>query len=273
MVEADVDVGKVMPKFDLKFTVQDYLDKMDAVGIQTVILTPKSGENVKVSVEKLKKIIDKHPDRFAGVVSVGESSEGLDNIETAIKEHSFKGVSLSPHYLEKSPSDKSFYPIYEKCVELDVPIMIKVGAVWQPNLRSSVCHPSYLEDVAIDFPELKIVGFHVGWPWTDEMILLAWKFKNVFIAASNHYPKSSWIGDFPTSCWDPSLIGFINSGRGCTAYLQEAQVPWKGMDKVLFASTFPAFDPSIIIDEMKQVLNAEAFVKVSRQNATKVFGF
>lgn len=272
MQEGDVHVSKSMPSFVAKFNAEDYIAKMDSVGIQTAIIASKSGGNVLGSVEKLKEIMDLYPTRFAGLVNVGESNEHLDYVETAIKKFSFKGVSLSPHYLEKAPDDRSFYPIYEKCLELDVPIMIKTGAAWQPTLRSFACHPRHLEEVAIDFPDLKIIGFHVGWPWTAEMIMLAWKFKNIYIATSNHYPISSWVGDFPTACWDPSLIDFANNGRGCTAYV-EAQTSWMGMDKIVFASTFPAFDPLLMIDEMKQVLKKEAFNKISRENATKLFGF
>jgi uncharacterized protein len=277
MPESGNNPKKVMPNFERSFSLSDYLEKMDKSGIETALLS-SSKKHGKVdeqddlsSVLKLKQIIEKYHGRFAGLVGAGEgSAEELDLITTSVREYGFKGVNLSTQYFSKPPNDSQYYPIYQKCVDLDIPVLIKVGAVWQPDMHSTDCHPLCLEDIAIDFPELKIVGNHIGWPWTDEMLLLAWKFKNVYIATSNHYPKSNWAGDFPTAAWDPSFIDFINNGRGCTAYLDQNQ-PWYGMDKVIFASTFPAFDPSIMIDEMKTVLSEKAFANICRHNSKKLF--
>ena len=93
-----------------------------------------------------------------------------------------------------------YYPFYAKCAELGVPIQIQVGHSAQWFLRT-VAQPITLDRVAIDFPELKIIGIHIGHPWTEEMISMAWKHPNVFIGTDAHLPKY----------WDKTLINFINS--------------------------------------------------------------
>ena len=110
-----------------------------------------------------------------------------------------------------------WYPFYAKCVELDVPVQLQVGQsmIYDPSLRlRSVGRPIALDAVACDFPELKLIGIHVGIPWTDEMIAMAWKHPNVFIGCDAHSP----------AYWPESFRHYINS---------------YGQDKVLFGTDFP----------------------------------
>src|SRR5204862_119203 len=89
-------------------------------------------------------------------------------------------------------------------------------AFWTRKMRS-VGRPISLDAVACDFPELKLVGIHVGIPWTDEMIAMAWKHPNVYIGSDAHSPKY----------WPASFIQYLNS---------------YGQDKVLFGTDYPVLD-------------------------------
>ena len=99
-------------------------------------------------------------------------------------EQGFRGLRLLPWLWEAPPTDRRFYPLYAACVELGVPFCTQVGHTG-PLKPSEVGRPiPYIDQVAIDFPELTIVGGHIGYPWTEEMIAVCRKHENVWIDTS-----------------------------------------------------------------------------------------
>jgi hypothetical protein len=99
--------------------------------------------------------------------------------------------------VELAPDHARWYPFYAKCVELDVPVQPRSDSrscTTRPTARS-VGRPITLDAVACDFPELKLVGIHVGIPWSDEMIAMAWKHPNVYIGCDAHSPRY-WPASF-----------------------------------------------------------------------------
>ena len=106
----------------------------------------------------------------------------------------------------------------------------------------------YLDEVALTFPELTIIGGHIGYPWTDEMIALAWKYPNVYIDTSAYLPRF----------YPPVLRMFMNS---------------YGQDKVLFGTNYPMLSPSRCRAQVEELgLKPEAREKFLRLNALKAFG-
>jgi predicted TIM-barrel fold metal-dependent hydrolase len=88
---------------------------------------------------------------------------------------------MLPWLWETPPTDRRFYPLYAECVELGVPFCTQVGHTG-PLRPSEPGRPiPYIDQIAIDFPELTIVGGHVGYPWTEEMVAAARKHENVYI--------------------------------------------------------------------------------------------
>ena len=82
------------------------------------------------------------------------------------------------------PSDRRYYPLYAECIERGIPFCLQVGRTG-PLCPSEPGRPiPYLDTVALEFPELVIVGGHIGYPWTAEMISLATKYPNVYIDTS-----------------------------------------------------------------------------------------
>jgi hypothetical protein len=90
------------------------------------------------------------------------------------------------------PDNRRYYPLYAECVELGIPFCLQVGHTG-PLCPSESGRPiPYLDHVALEFPELKIVAGHIGYPWTAEMIALATKYPNVYIdTAAYTMPSSS----------------------------------------------------------------------------------
>ena len=121
-------------------------------------------------------------------------------LEHAVTELGFIGAHLYPHWFELPANHAKYYPFYAKCIELDVPVQMQVGQslIYSKQQRCrSVGRPIYLDDIACDLPELKLIGSHVGIPWHDEMIAMAWKHDNVYICTDAHSPSTGqrvWSG-------------------------------------------------------------------------------
>jgi uncharacterized protein len=128
-------------------------------------------------------------------------------------EYGFVGVRIEPFLYDRPPTHPSFYPIYAACVEEGLTFQTQVGHTG-PLYPSYTGQPLYIDRVALDFPELRIVCGHIGWPWTEEMIAVAWKHRNVYIDTSAHVP----------SHYPERFVHFLKTF---------------GREKVLFATDFP----------------------------------
>jgi predicted TIM-barrel fold metal-dependent hydrolase len=159
------------------------LEEMDAAGVEVAGLC---GQDEKWVAE----VAAQHPKRFFGIASPDprDIMRCVRTIERCVREYGFKAVKIEPFLWGKPPTDRIYYPIYAKCVELDVTFTTQIGHTG-PLYPSEVGRPIYLDQVALDFPDLRIVGGHIGWPWTEEAIAVAWKHRNVYIDTSAHIPK------------------------------------------------------------------------------------
>ena len=188
-------LDKVKGKHDSGgISLETMLDQMDEANIEKgFLVAAKSGRlglpgSYHMPIDVVAKAVEQYPDRFYGLVGIDpfQGMDGVRALEHAVKEYGFIGAHLYPHWFELAPNHAKYYPFYAKCVELGVPIQMQVGqslvyAKDQPC--RSVGRPICLDDVACDFPELKLIGTHVGIPWTDEMIAMAWKHENVYITS------------------------------------------------------------------------------------------
>lgn len=238
--------------------IEKYLKRMDAAGIQLAFITAsKSGSkghpsNWQLPYEIVADVIKEYPTRFRGLAGIDptEGMAGVRRLEYAVRELGFIGAHLYPHWFELAPDHARYYPFYAKCCELDVPIIIHVGQsmIYAPDMPCrSVAQPITLDGVACDFPELKIVGSHIGIPWTDEMIAMCWKHPNVYIASDAHAPKY----------WPQSLVHYINTF---------------GQDKVMFGTDFPVLDFKKTMDQIRDLnFRPHVLPKFLRETAEKVF--
>ena len=239
-------------------TMEQYLLKMDRSGIdRSLLLAVRAGDlNVRGSFEipysRVAEICAEHPTRFSGLAGVDpfRGMQGLRDLEYAVKHLGFVGAHLYPHWFGLAPDDAKYYPYYAKCCELDIPIMMQVGQnlIYSRERRlPSVGRPICLDQVAIDFPELKLLGIHIGVPWTDEMIAMAWKHENVYIGVDAYGPKH----------WPKQLVHYLNS---------------YGREKVLFGTDWPVIDPERAVREIDNLkLRPESMRALMRDNALRVF--
>ena len=239
-------------------TIPDYIKKMDQAGIErSLLIAVRAGdikvpESFEIPYERVYDVCRQNPDRFSGLAGVDpfRGMEWLNDLEAAVKVCGFVGAHLYPHWCELPPNHRKYYPYYAKCCELGIPIMMQVGhnLIYSKNRRlPSVGKPIYLDQVAIDFPELKLIGIHIGIPWTEEMISMCWKHENIYTAGDAYAPKY----------WPESFVHYANS---------------YGKHKVMFGTDWPVIDPIRAVDEFNNLNFKDSSKKlVLRENAIQVF--
>jgi predicted TIM-barrel fold metal-dependent hydrolase len=239
-------------------SVDDYLKKMDQSHIERSLLIGVRGGDLnvrgsfEVPYEYVHKVCQDYPDRFSGLAGVDPTRgmQGLKDLEIAVREYGFVGAHWYPHWFSMPPDAAQIYPYYAKCCELDIPIMMQVGQnlVYSRERRlPSVARPILLDQVAIDFPELKIIGIHIGIPWTDEMIAMCWKHENVFTAGDAYAPRY----------WPKQYVHYANT---------------IGRDKVMFGTDWPVITPERAVKEAAELdMKVESRRLLMRDNALRVF--
>ena len=167
-------------------TPAQYIKHMDEVGIEWGITCDGDHDNRKTA-----EIVNAHPGRLKGFVFV-DPNRGMDavrELETCVKEYGLHALYLTAFRTKLPANDKKNYPLYAKCCELGIP-----GHIYSPlNLSKAVPydigHPRYIDEVARDFPELRIMAGVSGWPWVLEFIALAIRHENVYVNFETHSPE------------------------------------------------------------------------------------
>jgi predicted TIM-barrel fold metal-dependent hydrolase len=240
-------------------SLEEYVARMDRAGIDRSLLAAvRAGPawdpiSFQLPYEIVADAVRRYPDRFLGLAGVDPSAgmRGVREMERAITELGFVGAHLYPHWFDVEPDDRRLYPFYAKCIELDVPIQMQVGHCLRYSAERplrSTGRPIALDTVACDLPELKMVGIHLGWPWTEELIAVAYKHPNVYIGSDAYAPKH----------WPAAFVHYLNTF---------------GQDKVLFGTDFPVIDPERAMREIDELgLRPEPRRKVLRENALRLYG-
>jgi predicted TIM-barrel fold metal-dependent hydrolase len=204
-----------------------------------------------ISNEEVAGWVAARPDRFAGLAAVdlNRPMEAVRELRRCVTELGFKGLRVVPWLWEAPPTDRRFYPLFAECVELGVPFCTQVGHTG-PLRPSETGRPiPYIDQVAIDFPELVIVGGHVGYPWTEEMVAVCRKHENVYVDTSAYTSKR-----LPAE-----LVRYMRTGSG--------------RRKVLFGSNYPMIAPAQALADLDALgLDDETRDLYLDGNARRVFG-
>jgi uncharacterized protein len=220
------------------------LDNLDRFGVaQAMVGVTKERE------ESVRAVTD-HPDRFIGCVSIDPNS-GMDAVRHLVEMYETYGIrAVTAFPAGCNPqvpiNDKRFYPIYAKCIELDLPIFVCAG-VPGPRVPMAAQKVELIDEVCWFFPELTFVMRHGAEPWTDLAVKLMLKWPNLYYSTSafapKHYPKN--------------IIDYANT---------------RGADKIIYAGYFPAgLTYDRIWNDMPHVpFNDDVWPKFLRDNARKV---
>ncbi len=230
--------------------LDDLLAEARPGDVAKVLISATAFPGSPVDNDAIAPPVARAPRLLVGCASVDprDGMRAVRELRRAVREHGFRSRKLLPFLYDAAPNERMYYPLYAECVELGIPVLILTGHT-AVLARSEVGRPAHLDDVALFFPELTIVAGHAGYPWTDELISLAWKHANVYIDTSGHRPKY-----FP-----PQLVHFLNS---------------YGRDKVMFGTGYPLMGYVQPVAEMRAPgLRPEALDQALWANAARIWGW
>lgn len=238
-----------MPMPTEELPVQLTIDLMDQAGVDRSLISAwVAPRNVMISNDEVASFVAEAPERLIGVgsVDISKPMDAVREIRRCVSELGFKAIRVLPWLWEVPPTDRRFYPVYTACADLGVPFCTQIGHTG-PLMPSEVGRPIYLDQVALDFPELTIVGGHIGYPWTEEAIAVATKHENVYIDTSAYTAKR----------YPPALVEFM---RG------------HGRSKVLFGTNYPMIMPHQALEHLPALaLEDEVQSFFLGENAVRIF--
>jgi hypothetical protein len=170
---------------------ETFLLELDAAGLDRAVVLP-----IAPTSARSKTVYTNHQiaelcgmsNRLIGFASVDpRNPEAPEALTHAVQTLGLRGVKLAPAMQEFYPDDRSVYPVYERAAELGIPVLFHAGMSWEPGSRLRFGHPLRFEDVAADFPGLKIVLAHLAWPWVTDAVALALKYPNLYLDTSALY--------------------------------------------------------------------------------------
>ena len=208
-----------------------FIRELDEAEVDKAVLLPvdcSSAHGCRIpDNETIADLVSKN-DRFIGFASVDPNlgdSEAL--LERAIVQLGLKGLKLDPALQRFDPRDREkAFPLYRLCAELGIPLLIHMGMSWAPSGGAAMAQPLLLEEAVQAFPNLSFVIPHFGWPWVAEVLMLALKYRNVYVDTSVVFARTP----------KEALKNVIEGQVGIA--LLEGSLP----GQVLFGSNYPRQD-------------------------------
>jgi predicted TIM-barrel fold metal-dependent hydrolase len=230
-------------------SMADFVTLMDRAGVEVGVL--RAGNAI------IAEVLAQYPKRFIGLATISphDGMRGVRELVRLVEEHGFGALRVSSLYNMVPASDRRYYPLYAKCVELDVPARIYTNMNYATDRTYDLGHPRHLDQIAMDFPELRIVAGLSGWPWVNEMVALLRRHPNLYADTASHRPR--YFGQ-PGAGWK-QFLQFGNS------LLQ---------DKIMVGLSFEAFGMPMeaLIEEYAALpLKAHVLEKWLYGNAQRFF--
>lgn len=236
-----------------KISISDYIQLMNQFHIEKAIIVSLNVKSaygfVLIRNEDITDFVSRYPDRFigfAGIDLLGE--EPLEDLIYAIESLELSGVKLAPPVQKCDISDPQYNKIWKKLVDYDIPLWTHTGH--QISTQGSIAkygHPLLVDEIALRFPELKIIMGHMGFPWHWDAWSVVIRHRNVYIDVSAH---PELYNHFP---WD-------------------AYSNYQAENKVLFASDHPLCHWNQITPAIKSLPLSKSYLKkILYQNAKNLF--
>jgi uncharacterized protein len=202
-----------------------------------------------IANDEVASLVKRFPDRFGGIAAVNlfKPMEAVRELRRCVNKLGFKGLRIVQWLWNLPPTDRRYYPLYAECIDLDIPVCLQVGHTG-PLRPSEPGRPiPYIDEVALDFPELRIVCGHIGYPWTTEMIAVATKHTNVYIDTSAYVARR----------YPPELVNYLKS---------------HGSRKILFGTNYPMLTPARCLEGFDELeLDEEVEGLFLHGNAQRIF--
>lgn len=235
-----------MPALPLEFT----LGAFESAGVTQGLSAAWSGpRGWLIDHEEVAGFVAQSQGKLAGVASADlyHPMEAVRELRRVVKQQGFKALRVVPWLWNLPPDDRRYYPLYAECCELGIPFCTQIGHTG-PLCPSEPGRPiPYLDHVLLEFPELVVVGGHVGFPWMNEVLSLAMKYPNFYI--------------------DTSAYKVSRLPEELTAYMRG-----RGRKKVMFGTNYPMITPEACLKGLDELgLDEEALGLFLGGNARRVF--
>jgi predicted TIM-barrel fold metal-dependent hydrolase len=224
-------------------TVESLVEAMDQAGIDLGVLTSGLRDPTRLhrqgayAAEDFLAVADRYPERFLVSVAVDKATRPVENcrrIRELAADHRIALVRVTPLVEQYELNHRLYYPVYATCAELGLPVSINIG-IPGPQVRSRCQDPVLLEDVLIDFPDLIVIGAHMGHPYEALLIGYLLKWPQLYLMTSAYL----------ATYMDPAMVRFMDSSRG--------------RGRVWFASDHPVLPAAKALDAARKLpLSAEA---------------
>jgi predicted TIM-barrel fold metal-dependent hydrolase len=237
-------------------TVPEMAEMYRKLKMAFVVFTVDSPrEKRKITNEEIAELAHKHSDVAIPFASI-DPHRGADGVRAArrlIAEYKVKGFKFHPTVQEFYPNERLAYPLYEVIAEAKLPALFHTGQTGVGagtrgggGIRLKYSNPIYLDDVAVDFPDMPIILAHPSFPWQEEALSVATHKPQVYIDLSGWSPKY-----FP-----PILVQYANTLL---------------KDKVLFGSDYPVMSPERWMADFEQIgIKPEVKQKILKENAARL---
>lgn len=182
--------------------------QMDEAGISQSVLFAVQAPLVYASNEYVSHLCERFPNRFIGFASVNPKTKDAPEIlQHAVEKLGLRGLKLHPPLQAFFPDSPEVYPVYEKAVELDIPVVFHVGTTPFGSLcRLAHANPIHIDEVAVRFPTLRIQLTHLGTLWHNEALMVVEKNPNVFI------DTAAYLYELP-QILTPDTIARVGEGK------------------------------------------------------------
>jgi len=234
--------------------IEEQIAEMRAAGVQRALICAADNTTTwgrKTPNEVIARLCKRFPDVFLGFAGVDphKGMAAVREFEHAVKSLGLRGLNLGPWLHKLLANDKRYYPLYAKAVELDVPVVLHTSSHFDPTVSFETGNPTYLDEVCVFFPELKVIASHAGWPWISQMIAVAWRHPNVYLELSGIRPR--YLSKELVSHFDTPIL------RG----------------RVLFGTDYPLLEWAPSIEDILQLdIATETKHEILWANAARLFG-
>ena len=244
-----IDFSKMKPQ-----SVPEVVADLDRHNVERAVITGRDCETTygaKSNNDSVIEFVKAFPEKFIGFIGLDphKGMKAIEMLKSCVNDLGMRGAAVDPYLAQIYANDAKYYPIYSKCCELDVPIVFTTGpATLVPGAIIDHVAPRYIDIVARDFPELKIVISHGGYPWVNEAIIVAERNRNVYIDLSEYE-------------FSPMSEAYVQAAN--------SMIP----DKILYASAHPFVDFRQALDTYQKLpFDAEVRQKIMYDNAAKLLG-
>ena len=240
---------------------EDVVAEFAAAGVEAVLVAldlETTTGTPPCTNEYVRGMQERHPERIIQAWAAVDPFKGeiaIQQAKTAITELRMLGFHFHPIMGHFAVNDRRLYPLFEVINALKAPVMIDVGttgmgAGMPGGLGAKIrhAHPSCIDELAADFPDLKIIAAHPGWPWVEEMTAVALHKGNVYWEMSGWAPKH-----FPAQL--------------------KVDIRARLQDKVMFGSDYPSIPYERLFREWRELGYSDAVMeKIFHANAERILG-